>query len=198
MKCGPTGLKDNVYRAVLLPLAFADSILQLRRRASSPRAVTFMNSEGRFRRLFHIEQRRIPLRCLLSGFRDKFCSEDRWPTPLSLCFASMPRSFFVRPRVLAHAARCSRGPRYSWEESAPRCCEQQVSRAPWIAGDRPPFVPRVTSIPPSFHCTGMLGVFLNNIGGMEVLKTDLRWAVVHGEGDRPSREKSGTVIIRGN
>ncbi|EZA57587.1 hypothetical protein X777_02127 [Ooceraea biroi] len=43
----------------------------------SPCAVALMNSEGRFRRLFHVEQRRIPLRCLLSGFRINSVFEDR-------------------------------------------------------------------------------------------------------------------------
>lgn len=78
------------------------------------------------------------------------------------------------------------------ERRALRCCEQQVSRAPWIAGRPPSFCS--ASIPPPLHCTGMLGVSLNNIGGMEILKTDLRWAIIHGERDRPSREKNGTII----
>lgn len=167
----------------------------------NPRAVAFVNSEGRFRRLFHVEQRRIPLRCLLSDFRDKFCSLGSLTPPPLLwfpCFVSVSRCLFVRRRVLAHAARRSRGSRYSWEESAPRCCEQQVSRAPWMVGGHPPFIPRVTSTPPPLHCTGIPGVSLNNIGERMVLKTDSKCAVIHGERDRPSREKSGTIIIRDN
>lgn len=122
----------------------------------SPRAVAFMNSEGRFRRLFHVEQRRIPLRYLLSGFRDKFCSRGSLThlPPVSYVTSPRPVPLLVSP---ASSRSCSTS-RYSWEESS-RCCEQQVSRAPWIVvGGHPPFVPRVTSVPPSLRSTGMLGV----------------------------------------
>lgn len=75
MKHGPAGLKDNVYRAVPASSSFRGLLSSSCANVhQSPRAVAFMNSEGRFRRLFHIEQRQIPLRCLLSDFRDKFCS----------------------------------------------------------------------------------------------------------------------------
>lgn len=87
MKRVPVGLKDNVYRAAVLASSLElfelySDLLPLyipvtprRRVHQSPRAVAFLNSEGRFRRLFHIEQRRDPTaRCLLSELSDKFCS----------------------------------------------------------------------------------------------------------------------------
>lgn len=167
------GLKDNVYRAVLVSSSFCGlQPLVARALHQSPRAVAFMNSEGRFRRLFHVEQRRTPLRCLLSGFRDKFCSRESLTHPRSFYVSSrcLVPSSFVCEFFTQHVALVDG----DIHERRALCCEQQVSRAPWIVSGHPPFVPRVTSIPPSLHCTGMLGISLNNIGKMEVLKTDSR------------------------
>lgn len=118
----------------------------------SPRVATFMNSEGRFRRLFHVEQRRIPLRYLLSGFRDKFCSRESLTHPLG---------FYVSPLCLVPSSSASSRSRSTsslvgrdiHERRTLRCCEQQVSRAPWIVGSHPPFVPQGTSIPSPLRCT---------------------------------------------
>lgn len=124
----------------------------------SPRAVAFMNSEGRFRRLFRVEQRRIPLRCLLSDFRDKFCSLGSLthrPSPPGiyvshLCLGSS--SFVGEFSLTQHVALVGRD--IHERRALPWCCEQQVSRASWIVGGHPPFVPRVTSSPAlSLHFT---------------------------------------------
>jgi len=152
------GLKNNIYRtesSFLFLLQLYPPVAPVCVKVHAlPRSWIL---RGVFRRLFHVEQRRIPLRYLLSGFRDKFCSRESLTQPLgfyvSPLFCLVPSSFVCEFTQYV----VSRGSRYSWEKNAPVLWA--TSKSPWIVGN-PPFVPQRTSIPSPLRCTWMLGVSL--------------------------------------
>lgn len=114
----------------------------------SPRAVAFMNSEGRFRRLFHVEQRRIPLRCLLSSFRInsvlRIADPRRLVSPVS---PSPPPSPFVRVHTRPPLARTPHRSTVAIFMRGERRGRATSKSRLWIVGGHPPFVPRVTTVP---------------------------------------------------